>query len=241
MTWAHRADPQLQPARQHDRPEAVLSGAWRRGERGCIGRGMDASILGMSRPIVDPAGGVPVADAALVTGDSPAVAKIALFRSLFRGRNDVYPQRFESRRTGRAGYQPACANEWVRGICEKPRVKCADCPQRSFLPLSDEVVRRHLSGRDEDGGEFVIGIYPMLLDESCRVGRLLMQTFGGDKLNLGALGNLVPQLHVHLVVRRLDDPAWPGPVWGHSPAVPYPAPSAAQRVQLLRVGLGLPV
>ena len=81
----------------------------------------------------------------------------------------------------------------------------------------------------------------LLLDESCRVGRLLMQTFGGDKLNLGALGNLVPQLHVHLVVRRLDDPAWPGPVWGHSPAVSYPAPSAAQRVQLLRVGLGLPV
>lgn len=80
----------------------------------------------------------------------------------------------------------------------------------------------------------------LLLDESCRVGQLLMQTFEGDKLNLGALGNLVPQLHVHLVVRRLDDPAWPGPVWGHSPAVPYPEPSAGNRVQLLRVGLGLP-
>src|SRR5207302_8300597 len=52
--------------------------------------------------------------------------KIALFRSLFRGREDVYPQRFESRQTGRAGYSPACGNEWVRGICEKPRIKCSE-------------------------------------------------------------------------------------------------------------------
>src|SRR6266478_4938215 len=62
----------------------------------------------------------------VVTKSSTPSAKIALFRSLFRGREDVYPRRFESRKTGRSGYQPACANEWVRGICEKPRVKCAD-------------------------------------------------------------------------------------------------------------------
>src|SRR6516225_1710302 len=55
-------------------------------------------------------------------------AKIALFRSLFRGRDDVYPRRFESRRTGKSGYAPACGNEWVAGICEKPRIKCTDCP-----------------------------------------------------------------------------------------------------------------
>src|SRR5271170_5103969 len=48
--------------------------------------------------------------------------KVALFRSLFRGRDDVYPRRFESRKTGRSGYAPACANEWVRGICEKPNL-----------------------------------------------------------------------------------------------------------------------
>lgn len=57
---------------------------------------------------------------------STSQAKIALFRSLFRGREDVYPRRFESRKTGKSGYAPACANEWVRGICEKPRIKCAD-------------------------------------------------------------------------------------------------------------------
>jgi len=93
--------------------------------------------------------------------------KIGLFRSLFRGRTDVYPQRFESRRTGKSGYQPACANEWVRGVCEKPRVKCADCPARRFLPVTDEVVYAHLAGRDAAGRDFVMGVYPMLLDETC--------------------------------------------------------------------------
>ena len=65
---------------------------------------MGATIQGMSRPIVEPAGGESAADATMVTRDSSAGAKIALFRSLFRGRSDVYPRRFESRRTGRAGY-----------------------------------------------------------------------------------------------------------------------------------------
>ena len=93
--------------------------------------------------------------------------KIALFRSLFRGREDVYPRRFESRKTGKSGYAPACANEWVRGICEKPRIKCAECPNRRFLPVTDEVIRWHLSGRDDAGQPFVAGVYPMLLDETC--------------------------------------------------------------------------
>jgi hypothetical protein len=69
------------------------------------------------------------ADEASVHWQSSSADKIALFRSLFRGREDVYPRRFESRKTGKSGYAPACANEWVRGICEKPRIKCADCPQ----------------------------------------------------------------------------------------------------------------
>jgi superfamily II DNA or RNA helicase/very-short-patch-repair endonuclease len=86
---------------------------------------------------------------------------------LFRGREDVYPRRFESRKTGRAGYQPACANEWVRGLCDKPRIKCLDCPNRRFLPVTDDVIRQHLSGRDDLGSEFVMGLYPMLADETC--------------------------------------------------------------------------
>ena len=106
-------------------------------------------------------------DRARVNYWSSPEAKITLFRSLFRGREDVYPRRFESRRSGRSGYAPACGQEWVRGICEKPRVKCAACRHRQFLPVTDDVIRWHLSGRDDRGAEFVAGVYPMLLDETC--------------------------------------------------------------------------
>jgi superfamily II DNA or RNA helicase/very-short-patch-repair endonuclease len=102
-----------------------------------------------------------------LTNHSPPEEKIALFRSLFRGREDVYPRRFENRKTGKSGYSPACANEWVRGVCEKPRIKCSDCPHQHFLPVTDEMIRWHLSGRDSRGKDFVLGVYPMLLDETC--------------------------------------------------------------------------
>ena len=106
-------------------------------------------------------------EASPVHQHSAADAKIRLFRSLFRGRDDVYPRRFESRKTGKSGYAPACGNEWVRGICEKPRIKCADCLHQRFLPMTDEVIRWHLSGFDPAGQPFVAGIYPMLQDETC--------------------------------------------------------------------------
>ena len=93
--------------------------------------------------------------------------KIALFRSLFRGRDDVYPLRFESCRSGKSGYQPACGNEWIRGVCEKPRIKCSDCPNQAFLPVTDDTISWHLSGQDDHGRGFVMGMYPMLLDETC--------------------------------------------------------------------------
>jgi hypothetical protein len=103
----------------------------------------------------------------LIEQHASAEVKIALFRSLFRGREDVYPRRFESRKTGKSGYAPACSNEWVRGICEKPRVKCAECPSRRFLSVNETVIRWHLSGQDDTGQPFVGGVYPMLLDETC--------------------------------------------------------------------------
>lgn len=110
---------------------------------------------------------LPVLHQAGVNQHSPAEAKIALFRSLFHGREDVYPRRFESRKTGRAGYSPVCGNEWVQGICEKPRIKCSECPHQRFLPVTDDVIRWHLQGHDDHSRDFVIGVYPMLLDETC--------------------------------------------------------------------------
>lgn len=60
-------------------------------------------------------------------------AKIALFRSLFRGREDAYPRRFESRKTGKSGYSPVCANEWVRDLCNS-RLSSAILPHRCTIP-----------------------------------------------------------------------------------------------------------
>ena len=105
--------------------------------------------------------------ASRVDRHAPVEEKIRLFRSLFRGREDVYARRFESRKSGKAGYAPACANEWVRGVCEKPRIACAECPHRRFLPVTDEVIRRHLSGEDGEGKSFIVGLYPLLPDDSC--------------------------------------------------------------------------
>src|SRR3990172_132607 len=96
------------------------------------------------------------------TEPSPLSAdeKIALFRSLFRGRADVYALRWESK-AGKTGYSPACGNEWVPGICEKPRIKCADCGHRRFLPVTDQTLYEHLSGKR------TIGVYPLLPDDTC--------------------------------------------------------------------------
>ena len=106
-------------------------------------------------------------DLATVNRLSSPEAKVALFRSLFRGRQDIYARRFESRRTGKSGYAPACANEWIRGVCDKRAVKCSQCPNRRFLPVTDDVIGWHLTGQDDTGRDFVMGVYPMLLDETC--------------------------------------------------------------------------
>lgn len=82
--------------------------------------------------------------------------KVALFRRLFRGRTDVFSVRWESKTTGKAGYAPACANEWRAGVCEKPRIKCGDCSHRLLIPLSDAVIYDHLAGGH------TVGVYPLL-------------------------------------------------------------------------------
>lgn len=87
--------------------------------------------------------------------------KIALFRTLFRGRDDVYPVRFVSTRTGKPGYAPACANKFVRGVCDLPRIRCGECPNQAFLPVDDAALLAHLTGKH------IMGVYPLLPDETC--------------------------------------------------------------------------
>jgi superfamily II DNA or RNA helicase len=93
---------------------------------------------------------------------SPPEVKVALFRSLFQGRADVYARRWENRKTGKSGYAPVCQKEWLPGLCNKPSVKCGECPHRSFPPLTEDVVRNHLEGK------LILGLYPLLPDETCR-------------------------------------------------------------------------
>ncbi|MCR4964946.1 MAG: hypothetical protein K6A41_04750 [Bacteroidales bacterium] len=87
--------------------------------------------------------------------------KVELFRSLFKGRKDVFARRWYSRTTGKAGYQPVCGNEWDHQLCNKKKFKCAECPNRQFSPLTDEDFYKHLSGKDEDGRD-VIGVYAIM-------------------------------------------------------------------------------
>ncbi|MEK6673323.1 MAG: restriction endonuclease subunit R, partial [Nitrospirota bacterium] len=86
----------------------------------------------------------------------PLHGRIALFRSLFRGREDVYPKLWMSKKTGAKGYSPVCENEWIKGVCEKPFIRCGECDNRHFSPLTDDVISRHLEGN------ITIGTYPML-------------------------------------------------------------------------------
>jgi hypothetical protein len=86
--------------------------------------------------------------------------KIRLFRSLFRGRTDVFPKRWENAKQARSGYAPASANEWVRGVCEKPKVRCGECPNQAFLEVENRVIADHL------GGKYTAGVYPLLRDDT---------------------------------------------------------------------------
>jgi diadenosine tetraphosphate (Ap4A) HIT family hydrolase len=68
----------------------------------------------------------------------------------------------------------------------------------------------------------------LLIHESALLGRVMQAVFAPDKLNIAALGNVVPQLHIHHIARYVNDPAWPAPVWGKLPALPYPAERLAE-------------
>jgi len=91
---------------------------------------------------------------------APGELDLNLFRSLFLGRQDVYARLWRSAK-GSSGYSPACNNEWVKGLCRKREVRCADCENRDFAELTDQVLLDHL------GGKQVVGVYPLLPTGDC--------------------------------------------------------------------------
>ncbi|MDR4508048.1 MAG: DEAD/DEAH box helicase family protein [Candidatus Brocadiaceae bacterium] len=86
--------------------------------------------------------------------------KIDLFMSLFRGRDDVYAKRWKNK-AAKSGYTPVCLNEWIPGVCCKPKIKCSACSQKSYAKFDENVIENHLRGNA------VAGIYPMCIDEMC--------------------------------------------------------------------------
>jgi superfamily II DNA or RNA helicase len=86
--------------------------------------------------------------------------KISLFMSLFRGREDVYAKKWQSKE-GKSGYSPVCMNEWSKGVCNKPRIKCSNCANKDYAILDSAAIDKHLRGKA------VYGIYPLFPDETC--------------------------------------------------------------------------
>ncbi|WP_320415655.1 TOTE conflict system archaeo-eukaryotic primase domain-containing protein [Candidatus Contubernalis alkalaceticus] len=101
---------------------------------------------------------------------SDPMKKIMLYMSLFKGRNDVYAKMVKNKK-GKPGYYPVCLNKWKPGLCGKPEIKCANCTQKNYAVLDENVIKKHLVG------DIVVGIYPMLLDETCY---FLAIDFDGD-------------------------------------------------------------
>lgn len=110
------------------------------------------------------------------------------------------------------------------GLCEIRLMNDSAWPWVLLVPRRPDV--REIYELDQDDQW-------QLLQESSALGQGMMSAFGGDKLNVAALGNMVPQLHIHHIVRVVDDPTWPLPVWGRQPAAPYSAPELARRIKLL--------
>ena len=94
--------------------------------------------------------------------------RVELFRSLFKGREDVFARRWYSIALGKSGYQPVCINEWNRHLCDKKKYKCAECPNRQFSPLIYDDIYKHLEGKNANG-EDVIGLYVLNEDNTCHL------------------------------------------------------------------------
>lgn len=92
--------------------------------------------------------------------------KVTLFRSVFRGREDVFARRWYSVSSGKSGYQPVCENEWRSDLCNKKKYKCSECPHRRLASLTDRDISNHLIGNDPNGRD-VIGLFPVLADNTC--------------------------------------------------------------------------
>lgn len=114
-------------------------------------------------------------------------------------------------------------------LCRVLLMRDARYPWLILVPIKPDLV---------EISDLTTGQRVVLMDEITAAGATLTALYQPEKINTGALGNIVRQLHIHIVARNTGDPAWPGPVWGHSPALDYDAETLDERLQDIRRSLG---
>ena len=87
--------------------------------------------------------------------------KVKIFMEVFKGRTDLYAKRWTNNKTGKSGYSPVCKNDFNVYKCDKPKVKCNECPYRELMPLTEDIILKQLKGK------ITIGIYPLLPGDLC--------------------------------------------------------------------------
>ena len=121
--------------------------------------------------------------------------KIKIFMNVFRGRTDVFAKRYVSKKTGKAGYTPVCKNEFNKYKCDKPKVKCSECSFRELVPLTEDIVLKHLKG------EIGIGIYPLLPGDVCNFLAIDFDKKTYEK-DVSAFWSICDELNVPIYVER---------------------------------------
>ena len=121
--------------------------------------------------------------------------KIKIFMNVFKGRTDVFAKRYVSKKTGKAGYTPVCKNEFNKYKCDKPKVKCSECSFRELVPLTEDIVLKHLKG------EIGIGIYPLLPGDVCNFLAIDFDKKTYEK-DVSAFWSICDELNVPIYVER---------------------------------------
>jgi superfamily II DNA or RNA helicase len=129
-----------------------------------------------------------------ITKKSDSKQKIDLFLSIFRGRTDVYAQRWQNI-DGKSGYSPVCLNEWKNGLCLKPAAKCSICNNKSYKALDENVIAAHLMGKA------VAGVYPLFPDETCGFLAIDFDGEGWEK-DISTLREICDNFNIPLAVER---------------------------------------
>ena len=130
-----------------------------------------------------------------INSTSDSILKIRLFMSLFKGRKDVYARRWENKNKGTSGYTPVCLNQWQPGVCGKPKISCSKCKNKLYAILDENAIEDHLRGKT------VVGIYPMLPDETCCF--LAMDFDDADwQKDVSAVRDVCIEFEIPLVVER---------------------------------------